>query len=86
MNVKFIKDWTNPETGSTHKEGTFHKIGNEAALELIEQGYCLRMPDELGLLQLYKNPELIPDEYLKPAQVDKEDVIDFDEAVNRYME
>ena len=78
MNVKFIKDWTNQETGRVHKKGTFHKIGTSAAKQLIKHGYCLEMPDDLGLLQLYRNPELIPQDYLERPKVEPEDPVNDD--------
>jgi hypothetical protein len=62
MNVKFIKDWEG-NRGKIHPAGSYHKIGTAAARQLIKQGYCVEMPEHLGLLQLYRNPELIPDEY-----------------------
>ena len=78
MNVKFVKDWKNPETGKTHKKDTFHKIGTSAAKQLIKQGYCLEMPDDLGLLQLYRNPEMIPQRYLEQQRVEPEDPVNDD--------
>lgn len=73
MNVKFIKDWTGNH-GRVHRAGSYHKIGTSAAKQLIKQGYCLEMPEHLGLLQLYRNPELIPAEYLQEEK--KEAVIE----------
>ena len=73
MNVKFIKDWVGNH-GKVHPAGSYHKIGTAAARALISQGYCIEMPDHLGLLQLYRNPEMIPAEYLQEEK--KEAVIE----------
>lgn len=60
MNVKFVKDWVGNH-GKVHPAGSYHKIGTVAARQLIKEGYCKEMPEHLGLLQLYRNPELIKD-------------------------
>lgn len=85
MNVKFIKNWENPETGKVHHRDTFHKIGTSAARQLIKQGYCLEMPEHLGLLQLYKNPELIDAKYypsIEPDDIPDNGELDGIDAVN----
>lgn len=46
MNVRFIKDWKNPDTGSTHKTGSIHKVGTSAARQLVKRGFCEEIKDQ----------------------------------------
>ena len=54
MNVLFLKNWVNPETGSTFKKGIIHKLRNVTAYELIEDGYCKELPGDLSWRELYQ--------------------------------
>jgi len=54
MNVLFLKDWTNPETGTDYQKGIIHKMVNKRANQLVKQGICEKLPDDRSWRELYQ--------------------------------
>ena len=74
MIIEFIKDWTNPSTGSVNKAGTYNQFSPPFAKSLISDGYA-KETEFSSMLEAYRSKGNIQDfpETVEAEHMDKDD-------------